>query len=173
MTFTIWNITMFKNEPFLSNRWFKKRLFFLKKVRFYFFIKLFFAHFLLSDHFFESLITHKRFIFEVSYILYGKRPKSCTLIVILVKCLYLTAPIFNSPSKSNRIFFVIEQVPCNECFELHQCNLLVSDKETMSEHSRTQPCQTFKGLWGLLVRAVQPADPIFWGERHISVGILS
>ena len=32
--------------------------------------------------FFESLITHKRFIFEHSYISYGKRQKSCTLIVI-------------------------------------------------------------------------------------------
>ena len=28
--------------------------------------------------FFQSLITHKRFIFEHSYILYGKRQKSCT-----------------------------------------------------------------------------------------------
>ena len=33
-------------------------------------------------HFFESLITHKRSIFEHSYISYGKRQKSCTLIVI-------------------------------------------------------------------------------------------
>ena len=32
--------------------------------------------------FFQSLITHKRFIFEHSYILYGKRQKSCTLNVI-------------------------------------------------------------------------------------------
>ena len=32
--------------------------------------------------FFESPITHKRFIFEHSYILYGKRQKSCTLKVI-------------------------------------------------------------------------------------------
>ena len=32
--------------------------------------------------FFESPITHKRFIFEHSYISYGKRQKSCTLIVI-------------------------------------------------------------------------------------------
>ena len=31
---------------------------------------------------FESLITHKRLIFEESYISYGKRQKSCTLIVI-------------------------------------------------------------------------------------------
>ena len=33
-------------------------------------------------HFFESLITHKRFIFEHSYGSYDKRQKSCTLIVI-------------------------------------------------------------------------------------------
>ena len=32
--------------------------------------------------FFELLITHKRFIFEESHIWYGKRQKSCTLIVI-------------------------------------------------------------------------------------------
>ena len=31
--------------------------------------------------FFESPITQKRFIFEHSYISYGKRQKSCTLIV--------------------------------------------------------------------------------------------
>ena len=32
--------------------------------------------------FFESPITHKRFIFEHSYASYGKRQKSCTLKVI-------------------------------------------------------------------------------------------
>ena len=32
--------------------------------------------------FFESRITQKRFIFEESHISYGKRQKSCTLIVI-------------------------------------------------------------------------------------------
>ena len=32
--------------------------------------------------FFESLITHERFILEESYSSYGKRQKSCTLIVI-------------------------------------------------------------------------------------------
>ena len=32
--------------------------------------------------FFESPITQKRFIFEHSYVLYGKRQKSCTFIVI-------------------------------------------------------------------------------------------
>ena len=43
---------------------------------------------------FESSITHKRFIFEHSYISYGKRQKSCTLIVILVILSYLTSPAF-------------------------------------------------------------------------------
>ena len=32
--------------------------------------------------FFESPITQKRFIFEYSYVTYGKRQKSCTLIVV-------------------------------------------------------------------------------------------
>ena len=50
--------------------------------------------------FFESLITHKRFIVEESYISYGKRQKSCTFIVILVISSYLTSLIFNSSSKS-------------------------------------------------------------------------
>ena len=45
--------------------------------------------------FFYSPITHKRFIFEHSYISYGKRQKSCTLIVILVILSYLTSPVFN------------------------------------------------------------------------------
>ena len=56
-------------------------------------------------HFFESLITHKRSIFEESYISYGKRQKSCTLIVILVILSYLTFPIFNSSSKSTGFCF--------------------------------------------------------------------
>ena len=55
--------------------------------------------------FFESPITHKRFIFEHSYISYGKRQKSCTLIVILVILSYQTSPIFNSSSKSTGFFF--------------------------------------------------------------------
>ena len=50
--------------------------------------------------FFESPITHKRFIFEHSYNSYGKRQKSCCLIVILVILSYLTSTIFNSSSKS-------------------------------------------------------------------------
>ena len=32
--------------------------------------------------FFESMKTHKRSIFEHSYVSYGKRQRSCTLIVI-------------------------------------------------------------------------------------------
>ena len=38
--------------------------------------------FLLKIAFFESLITHQQFIFEHSYISYGKRQKNCTFIVI-------------------------------------------------------------------------------------------
>ena len=40
------------------------------------------------------------------YISYGKRQKSCTLIVIWVKCLYLTSPTFNLSSKSHRLFLL-------------------------------------------------------------------
>ena len=47
-----------------------------------------------KNTFFESPITQKRFIFEESYILNGKRQKSCTLIVILVILSYLTFPGF-------------------------------------------------------------------------------
>ena len=35
-----------------------------------------------TSTFFESTMTHKRSVFEESYISYGKRQKSCTLIVI-------------------------------------------------------------------------------------------
>ena len=55
--------------------------------------------------FFESPITHKRFIFKDSYIPYGKRQKSCTLIVIYTIWLYLASPIYNSSSKSHRLFY--------------------------------------------------------------------
>ena len=41
---------MLKNEPFMSNRWFKKGAF-SRKIRFYPFIKLFFAHFFLKTGF--------------------------------------------------------------------------------------------------------------------------
>ena len=65
-----------------------KKFIFLKKVSFYFFIKLFLHTFCqkltfrYSTTFFKSLITHKQFIFEESYISYCKRQKSGTLIVI-------------------------------------------------------------------------------------------
>ena len=55
----------------MSNRRFKKGTF-LKKVRFYFFIKLF-----LHTFFFQ-----KRTFCYPTNISYGKRQKSCTLIVI-------------------------------------------------------------------------------------------
>ena len=85
----------------------------LKKVCFHFFIiiKRFLHTFIAKNWlfdtrppFFESLITHKRFIFEESYISYGKRQKSCTLIVIWVKCLYLTSPTFNLSVKVEPYF---------------------------------------------------------------------
>ena len=112
MTFTIWNITLLKNEPFMSNRRFKKGTFFEKKSIFVFLLSYFCTlfsknwTFWYSTTFFESLMTHKRFIFEESYISYGKRQKSCTLIVIWVKCLYLTSPTLNSSAKSNRLFLL-------------------------------------------------------------------
>ena len=63
--------------------------------------------------FFESSITQKGFIVEHSYISYGKRQKSCTLIVILVILSYQTSPIFNSSSKSTGFFFANEEVHYN------------------------------------------------------------
>ena len=89
-----------------------KKAFFWKKSVFYFFIKLFLHTFFQKrtfcypTTFFESLITHKRFDFQESYILYGRRQKSCTLIVVSVKCMYLTSPTFNSSAKSNRLFLL-------------------------------------------------------------------
>ena len=56
--------------------------------------------------FFESPITQKRSIFEESYISYGKRQKSCTLIVIYFKRLYLLPLIYNLLAKSNRTFYL-------------------------------------------------------------------
>ena len=72
----------------------KKVAFFWKKSLFsIFFIRLFLHTFFAKKCcfwplaiLFESQITQKPFIFEESYISYGKRQKSCTLIVILVKC---------------------------------------------------------------------------------------
>ena len=117
LTFTIWNKTLLKNELFLSNRRFKKRLFFafLKSAFLFFFIKLFLHTFCQKQTFcypatfFKALITHKRFIFKESYISYGKRQKNCTLFVVWVKYLYLTSPIFKSSSNSNRIFFIAKE----------------------------------------------------------------
>ena len=54
--------------------------------------------------FFESPITQKRFIFAHNYVSYGKRQKSCTLIVILIILTYLTSAICNSSSKSTGFF---------------------------------------------------------------------
>ena len=103
-----------------------KKALFWKKSPFSFFIRMELkSFFLLSDFctlfakkrtfccyptvFIESLITHKQLIFEESYISYGKRQKSCTLIVIWVKCLYLTSPTFNLTVKSNRILFIANE----------------------------------------------------------------
>ena len=111
MTFIIWNITMLNNGLFMSYQRFKKGTFLKKWV----FIKLFLHTFwqkwtfCYTTTFFELLITHKQFIFEHSCVSYGKRQKSCTLIVIWVKCLYLTSPIFNSSAKSNRLFFIAKE----------------------------------------------------------------
>ena len=66
----------------------QKRLFFEKSQLLFFFIKRFLhtfcqkRTFCYPTTFFESLITHKRFVFEESYILYDKRQKSCILIVV-------------------------------------------------------------------------------------------
>ena len=85
----------------------------MKKVRFYYFFIKQFLHtlcqkrtFCYPSTFIELLITYKRFIFEESYISYGKCQKSCTLIVVLVKCFYLMSPIFYSSAKSNRTFYL-------------------------------------------------------------------
>ena len=64
------------------------------------------------------LITHKRFIFEESYISYGKRQKSCTLIFIYFKSLCLTSPIFNSSSKPNRIFLLQRGIFVDICLRI-------------------------------------------------------
>ena len=79
----------------MSYQQFKKGTF-LKKVSFYSFVKLFLHTFCQKrtfsypTTFFESPITHKRFIFKESYISYGKRQKSCTLIVILCSQMFVS-----------------------------------------------------------------------------------
>ena len=101
---------MLKNGPFLSYQQFKKgghvakSPFWAKSVQKL--LKKIKTDFPGKSTFFESPITHKRFIFEQSFISYGKRQKSCTLIVILIRLSYLTSPIFNSSSKSNRTFYL-------------------------------------------------------------------
>ena len=89
--------TMLKNEAFMSNQRFKKGIF-LKKY---------------STTFFESLILINGSFLKESYISYGKRQKSCTLIVIWVKCLYLTSPTFNSSAKSS--FFYCKGGSSRQC----------------------------------------------------------
>ena len=91
----------FKKSGRVAKSQFLEKKLFNKKIKTDFFQK---------STFFESPITHKRFIFEHSYISYGKRQKSCTLIVILVILSYLTSPIFNSSSKSTGFFFANEEV---------------------------------------------------------------
>ena len=74
---TVYELSAIKKVPFLK-----------KKVRFNFFIKQFLLTFCQKRTFcyptifIQSLITHKRFIFEESYISYGKRQRGCTLIVV-------------------------------------------------------------------------------------------
>ena len=69
----------------MSNRRFKKGTFFPENPVLFSYLAIF-AHFflktafLLLDHFFESLITHKRFVFKESYISYGKRQKELYLL---------------------------------------------------------------------------------------------
>ena len=103
-------MTFLKNEPFLSNRLFKKGCFWKKSV-FIFLLIDFWTLFAKNGLFATrppllNRWTHKRFIFEESYFSYGKRQKSCTLIVVLVKCLYLTSPIINYLATSNRTFYL-------------------------------------------------------------------
>ena len=94
---------MLKIGPFMNYQQFKKKTHYNKQFLHTFCPKRTFCY---ETTFIESLITHKRFIFEESYILNGKRQKSCTLIVILVKCLYLTSPTFNSSPNRNTGFFI-------------------------------------------------------------------
>ena len=73
--------------PIQRQRWKAYNLAF-EKTPFSFFIEQFLHTFCQKwtfcypTTFFESLITHKRIIFEESYMSYSKRQKSCTLIVI-------------------------------------------------------------------------------------------
>ena len=86
LTFTIWKHDYVKKWSVSEQSAIQKRLLFEKSQ--FFFIKRFLHTFCQKrtscypTTFIESLITHKWFVFEESYILYGKRQKSCTLIVI-------------------------------------------------------------------------------------------
>ena len=87
MTFTIWNVTFLKNEPFMSYQRFNKggrvaKSPFLAKSVQKLLNKKIKTDFFQKSTFFESPITQKRSIFGYSYVLYDKRQKSCTLIVI-------------------------------------------------------------------------------------------
>ena len=112
LTFTIGNVTFLKNEPFMIYQRLKKSgrvpksQFLEKKSVQRKLNKRIKTDFSGKSTLFESPITHKRFIFEHSYISYRKRQKSCTLIVILVELSYLTSPVFNSPSKSTGFFLL-------------------------------------------------------------------
>ena len=59
-----------------------KSLFLSKSVQKSLNKKIVITDFFQKTTFFESAITHKRFIFEHSYVSYSKRQKSCTFIVI-------------------------------------------------------------------------------------------
>ena len=111
--------------------------------------------------FFESPNTHKRFIFEHSYILYGKRQKSCTSIVVLVILSYLTFPILNSSSKSTGFFFANEEVLTYYYikYSVHFAVNIVSFfslfrrklKEKERGRSGTMPQNFASHCWGLML----------------------
>ena len=113
--------------------------------------------FLLHDHlFFESLITHKRFIFEESYVSYGKRQKSCTLIVVLVKRLYLTSLIFNSSAKSNRLFFIANE-------EVHICSEFPENfYANCGQTFFIAPLDHSVKLWNNLFGLFKPLSPMYF-----------
>ena len=95
----------------MSNRRFKKGTFSGKSVFIFllsYFCTLFSKNCLLATRppFLNRRLLRNGSFFQHSYISYGKRQKSCTLVIVIwVKCLYLTSPIFNSSAKSNRLFY--------------------------------------------------------------------
>ena len=66
--------------------------------------------------FFELPIARKQSIFEESYILYGKRQKSCILIVIKVKCLYIWRLQFLIRRQNRPDFFSDGEEVCDISF---------------------------------------------------------